>query len=193
MQRLRDIMTTDVVTVTPETTIREAMELFASRHISGAPVVSGRKVVGVVSATDLMSLASALPNVPDDQVAVAEWEPPSELPGRYFSELSSEDSDRDVQQRFAETAGSERSLLDDLTVSDAMTRATYSLPPDAEITRAADFMQRVHAHRILVMQDDELVGIVSAMDVTKAVAEHRLSTRTYVFNRDEEFDERGWE
>ncbi|HEX5832189.1 MAG TPA: CBS domain-containing protein [Gemmatimonadaceae bacterium] len=193
MQRLRDIMTTDVVTVTPETTIREAMELFASRHISGAPVVSGRKVVGVVSATDLMSLASALPNVPDDQVAVAEWEPPSELPGRYFSELSSEDSDRDVQQRFAETAGSERSMLDDLTVSDAMTRATYSLPPDAEITRAADFMQRVHAHRILVMQDDELVGIVSAMDVTKAVAEHRLSTRTYVFNRDEEFDERGWE
>ena len=43
MLRLRDIMTTDVVTVSPESTIREAMELFASRHISGAPVVAGNR------------------------------------------------------------------------------------------------------------------------------------------------------
>lgn len=193
MQRLRDIMTTGVVTVSPETTIREAMELLTAQHISGVPVVSGRKVVGVVSATDLMSLASALPDVPDDMTAVAEWEPPAELPGSYFSELWTEDSDRDVEDRFAAAARSERSVLDEHTVAEAMTRAMYSLPPDAEITRAADFMQRVHAHRILVMQDDELVGIVTAMDVARAVAEHRLSTRTYVFNRDEEFDERGWE
>ena len=39
--RLRDIMTTDALTVTPETTVREAMELLARHHVSGAPVVSG--------------------------------------------------------------------------------------------------------------------------------------------------------
>ena len=42
MLRVRDIMSTDVVTVGPQTTIREAMELLTQRHMSGAPVVSGR-------------------------------------------------------------------------------------------------------------------------------------------------------
>ena len=51
MLALRDIMTADVVTVSPQTTLREAMELLAQRHLSGAPVVSGGELVGVVSAT----------------------------------------------------------------------------------------------------------------------------------------------
>jgi len=41
MLRLRDIMTTDALTVSPETTVREAMELLARHHVSDAPVVSG--------------------------------------------------------------------------------------------------------------------------------------------------------
>lgn len=64
MLRLRDIMTTDVVTLTSDTTLREAMELFAHHHVSGAPVVAGGRIVGVVSATDLMMFAASLAGVP---------------------------------------------------------------------------------------------------------------------------------
>ena len=60
MLRLRDIMTTDVLSVSPETSVREAMELLTRRHVSGAPVVAGGKIVGVVTGNDLMMLASAL-------------------------------------------------------------------------------------------------------------------------------------
>jgi CBS domain-containing protein len=40
------------------------METFASRRISGAPVVAGAVVVGVISATDLLQFATSLPGVP---------------------------------------------------------------------------------------------------------------------------------
>ena len=60
MLRLRDIMTRDVVSAAPDMTIRDAMELLSERHVSGAPVVDGGKVVGIFSATDLLDLLADL-------------------------------------------------------------------------------------------------------------------------------------
>lgn len=59
MLRLRDIMTTELVTVSPELSLRDAMELLVTSHVSGAPVVAQHRVVGVVSATDLLGFAAA--------------------------------------------------------------------------------------------------------------------------------------
>ena len=61
MLRLRDIMTRQVMTLAPQMTLREAMENLTARNVSGAPVVSGQKVVGVISASDLLSFAAAPP------------------------------------------------------------------------------------------------------------------------------------
>src|SRR5687768_12378177 len=64
MLRLRDIMTTDLITLDPDITLREAMDVLVSKRISGAPVVAGDEVIGVISATDLLQFAAALPGVP---------------------------------------------------------------------------------------------------------------------------------
>jgi CBS-domain-containing membrane protein len=72
MLRVRDIMTTDVVTVTPHTTLRDAIELFAKRHVSGAPVIDGEKVVGVVSTSDVLGFEASNPGVPTARDEV-EW------------------------------------------------------------------------------------------------------------------------
>jgi CBS domain-containing protein len=50
------------------------------------------------------------------------------------------------------------------------------------VREAADAMQRTGAHRVLVMESNRLVGIVSALDVARAAAQHRLQDRRYVFN-----------
>src|SRR5690606_28747092 len=55
MLKLRDIMTRDVTTLSPDLPLRDAMELLVSEHLSGAPVVSDGKLVGVISASDLLS------------------------------------------------------------------------------------------------------------------------------------------
>ena len=59
--RLKDIMTTDIVTIGPMTTLKEAAEIMAGKWIRHLPIVEGRKVVGMISQRDLTGvLAKAL-------------------------------------------------------------------------------------------------------------------------------------
>jgi CBS domain-containing protein len=149
MLRLRDIMTRDVVSAAPDLTVRDAMELLSERHVSGAPVVDGGKVVGIVSATDLLDLLADL-------------------------------NDTTPSLTFKRRKG-RTTPLEDVTVDEVMTRKVHSLPPDCFVDEAAVLMGEKQIHRVLVMQGDVLLGIVSTSDVAKAVAEHKISNRTYVF------------
>ena len=55
MPKVADIMSKDVITVTPETGLREVAEIFSQKHINGIPVVSEEgEVLGVVCASDLV-------------------------------------------------------------------------------------------------------------------------------------------
>jgi CBS domain-containing protein len=65
-----------------------------------------------------------------------------------------------------------------------MTRTPLAtLPVDATAEQAAAVMRSDRIHRILVTDGGALAGIVSAFDIAAAVADHRLTTRTYVFDR----------
>lgn len=149
MLKLKDIMTRDVVSAAPDMTIRDAMELLSERHVSGAPVVDGGKVVGVFSASDLLA---------------------------FLADLNDTTPSLTFRRRRGRTAP-----LEDVTVDEVMTRKVQSLPPDCSVDEAAILMGEKQIHRVLVMQGDVLLGIVSTSDVARAVAEHRLGSRTYVF------------
>jgi CBS domain-containing protein/anti-sigma regulatory factor (Ser/Thr protein kinase) len=57
--RVQEVMTRDVITVTPQTPMRELKEILRLRQISGAPVVDGDKLVGVISLADLIQALEA--------------------------------------------------------------------------------------------------------------------------------------
>ncbi len=61
MLRVRDIMTPSVVTFASDQTLRDAVEVLVSCRIGGAPVLDGDKVVGVLSATDIIEFESITP------------------------------------------------------------------------------------------------------------------------------------
>jgi CBS domain-containing protein len=189
MLKLKDIMTTDLVTVTPETSLRDAMDLLAERHVSGAPVVSGNELVGVISASDLLSFAASTPGSPAE--SAYDWDADAidaaiereDVPGgTFFSDLW-DDAETNARERMARAQGPELSVLENHDVGEAMTRAVVSLPADADVTTAANLMREKAIHRILVTDHRLLVGIVSSMDITTAVADHKLETRRYVFAR----------
>src|SRR5690606_5815905 len=56
--KVRDLMTTEVVSVSESTSLKEAAQLMASHGVSGLPVVSEGKVVGVVSEADFVERSS---------------------------------------------------------------------------------------------------------------------------------------
>jgi hypothetical protein len=116
MLKLRDIMTRDVTTLSSDLTLRDAMELLLTRHVSGAPVVFGGKVVGVISATDLLSFTASQSGkeegaTDEDGLDVWESEPESEdgaePSGAYFTETWSDTGDELNELRFNDLVGRE--------------------------------------------------------------------------------------
>jgi CBS domain-containing protein len=80
MRPVRELMSAGVLSVTPSLPLRDALELFAARHIGGAPVVEGGKVIGVLSMSDILSFQASTPVVPSLEPVRAIWEeePPEE-------------------------------------------------------------------------------------------------------------------
>ena len=170
MPKLSEIMNTDVVTVGPQTSLRELVGLLRDEKVSGVPVVSGGRVVGVVSATDLLDFEFEQP--PDE---VPDWEGLQRFP-----EEGGEDAARyyaggwapsvDVLERMHQLGEPQWDRLMEHTVSEVMTPVIYSLPPNEDLRSVASYMTRQGIHRVLVLEGDELIGIASAMDIVRAVA-----------------------
>lgn len=191
MLALRDIMTRDVVTVSPDLSLRDAMDVLTSRHITGAPVVANGRVIGVVSLTDLAEFAAANPGVPTERPELAEWgdfDDPVDWsddenpPSVYFAQLW-DDAGAEVAERLQFTSGPEWNALEEHTVAEAMNRVISSLPAATSVQRAAEMMQRCGIHRVIVMDDGKLVGVVTTKDISDLVADERFSKRVYVFDK----------
>ena len=185
MFTVRDIMSSDVLTVAPELGLRDAFELLASRHLGGVPVVAGRRVVGVLSATDLLDFEASNQPVPTERPEIPErdewetpeeWEEGAEPPGAFFHELWA-DVGADAVERFGRVGGPEWDALADHTVAEVMTQLPLcTVAPEASVADAARRMLRAGVHRLLVMEGDALAGIMTTTDIVRAVADGRLGT-----------------
>jgi CBS domain-containing protein len=179
MQAVRDIMTTDVVTLDPDMTLREAAATLADHHVTGAPVVINGRVIGVLSASDILG-ADAVSPVEDDGFDPDSDDVGDDEPAPFFARLWP-DAAMDVSERFGARSRDERSpvrsALDDRTVSDAMTRGVLAIGPDETISYAAGRMASACVHRLLVVDDDGLAGIVTTSDIARWLAGRLRSAR----------------
>lgn len=204
MPKVRDIMTREVVTLTPGMTLREAGNLFADERVSGAPVVAAGRVVGVVTQSDILAFLAAggagepeavelrTPEEESRRAPLPSWDEALPEPDSFFSDPWTELDEEAESARLIETepladaSGYEQNALDGHTVDEVMTRSLCAVRPDADVAEAADYMRDARIHRVLVMQGDELLGILSTMDVARAAADRKLQTRVYVFGKQAE-------
>jgi len=73
---VKEVMTSDVKTVDPEHSLRKVMDLFSEYKITGAPVVEGNKIIGVISEADIIKLMDVR-NILDprkDEIKLSELE-----------------------------------------------------------------------------------------------------------------------
>jgi CBS-domain-containing membrane protein len=145
--KVREIMTRDVVTVTPETPIGEAALLMATRAISGLPVLDRRgTVVGIVSEGDLILRQKARERTPW-------WR-------AFFSD--GEALAREYQKAVGTTAG------------EVMTRSVVCVTPDVSVAAAASILHARRIRRLPVVADGRLIGIVSRGDLIRALANEHV-------------------
>lgn len=145
MVRVRDIMTTEVITVSPETDIAQATSILLKNHINGVPVVDpAGKLVGILCQSDLITQQKRFP-----------------LPTIFtfldglFSFTSTKALEKEIQKIAA------------TTVADAMTRKPVFVHPDSPVEEVASLMVEKHYHTIPVVENDRLVGVLGKEDVLK--------------------------
>lgn len=157
MRTVAEVMSRDVVTVNHDMSVKDLARLLTDEEITGAPVVDVHgEVVGVVSATDILQLAASH----DSNPLVTD-----EIEAGYYSFQTEIMPDLDI-----EMPSLDWSLFEDRIVSEIMNPVRFSIGPDASIGQLADLLLDKRIHRALVMEDDELAGIVTTYDVLREVA-----------------------
>ena len=157
---VKDVMIKDVITLKPEDNVRDASKKFAENNISGAPVVNNEKgVVGIISEADILKMLEAhytkgnivfLPT-PFDLIEIPFMEAVREA-GVY---KGTKDMLKDVSN---------------VLVSDAMKKKVVTIKPESSIEDAAVLMISKKVNRLPVVENNELVGIITRGDIIKALA-----------------------
>lgn len=140
-----DVMTANVVTVTPQTTVLELVNLLLSRNISGAPVVDDAgALVGIVTEGDLVRRA----------------------------ELGTERKHGGWLSFFTGTATMAQDYVraHATKVSDIMSPGVVAVQPTTPLAEVADLMEERKVRRVPVVDAGKVVGIVSRANLLRAWA-----------------------
>jgi CBS domain-containing protein len=128
------IMATDPVSVHEKQKLSDVHHLIVERKIHHVPVVSGRKLIGLISGNDLLRVS--------------------------WGDVNRQDP-REVD-----------TLLDTLTIRDAMQEDVVTVRRHDTVRRAAELLSQGEYHSLPVLDDDDaLVGMVTSTDLIKYLLE----------------------
>jgi len=141
----RQIMTENVITVSPATSVADAAKLMLDNHISGLPVVEDGRVVGIVTEGDFLRR----------------------------SELGTERK-RPNWLQFVLGTGREAAdyvQAHGRKVADVMTRDPVTVTEDTSLQDLVAAMEAHHVKRLLVTREGRLCGIVTRANLLRAVSD----------------------
>ena len=151
MLTAKDIMTKDIITVKPDTSIEALASILVKNGISGVPVIDeSGALYGIVTENDLISQNTRL-HIP----TVVSF-----LGAAIYLE-SSKQFEQDVKRICA------------TKVADICTRTVVSISEDTPVIDIATIMTDKNVHLLPVVKSGKGVGIVGKRDMVKAVAHRR--------------------
>ncbi len=149
-------MNANVITVSEDMTVHELADLFTEKMISGTPVVDyAGKLLGVVSLSDIVRTGMQRADITADPLKSTYY-----LDG--WEDKVNEDELEDLRLDFNT----------DAVVRDIMTPTIFGVPETMPIGEMADTMIRGRIHRLIVTSGDQVVGIVTTLDMLTAIRRH---------------------
>jgi CBS domain-containing protein len=150
MEVARDLMKKDVVCFSPEDSIFHVARTFSSKNISGAPVVKEDKVVGIISETDLIKF-----------IKMQAVEPAHPEFGLSLSLV-------DLLRRYV-SMRKELKNIGKVKVRDVMNKHVVCVSPETSLPEVAETMDKYDIHRVPVVENGKLVGIISRSDLIRSL------------------------
>jgi len=142
-----DIMTQEVISISPETEIAQAAKLLLTNRINGVPVINdASELVGILCQSDLIIQQKNIP-IPSLFTLLDGFIPLS----------SSKNLDKEVEKIAA------------TKVADAMTPDPVTVNSDTGIEEIAALMVEKNYHTLPVVDANKLVGIVGKVDVLRTL------------------------
>jgi CBS domain-containing protein len=143
--RVSDVMTENVFTVTPDTPLTVVATRMLEYGVSGMPVVDDGRVLGVVSATDILYRERTAP----DREGLVDW----------IAHLPDDPP---------------RAKLDARTAGEAMSTPAVTIAPGRSVSDAAALMLDLRIDRLPVVSGGLLAGIVTRADIVRAFANNGM-------------------
>ena len=148
-RHVRDVMTFHAVFVSPGDTVTHALEVMNDNRVASLPVVDdANRCLGMVSGSDILTLAQER-GADIERMSITEGIE-QELLLEHFDKID----------------------LSDTRVDDLMTPVPFDVAPDASLIEAAKRMIENDVHHLVVTERrDQFLGILSSLDIVRAVAE----------------------
>ncbi|MFZ8830038.1 MAG: HPP family protein [Candidatus Aenigmatarchaeota archaeon] len=147
---VKDVMSKNVITISPEESISNAIDKMAKNNISGLIVVEDEKVVGVISESDVLKIFKS--EFPELKLS-------SNISLSIFSLIKSGIKIiREIKK------------IGKLKVKDLMSKKVFFVKPEDTILEAARIMSKKDVRRLPVIDESgKLVGIISRTDILRAL------------------------
>ncbi len=146
MLSVKDIMTRDLITITPEMDIAQATKIILEKDINGVPVLDGDKLVGILCQSDLIAQQKKFP-IPSIFT----------LLDGIFPLTSMKRLEKETKKIAA------------TTVAQAMSSDPFAVEPDMSIEEVATIMVNKNFHTLPVLDKEKLVGIVGKKDILETL------------------------
>ena len=151
--KVEDVMKSEVLTVYEGWSIRRLSQFFQKHRISGAPVIaSDDELVGIVTQSDVIRFET---HRPDEETV-------KHIVERFCGNVNRELGRSEIE-RIRDQA------LDYMIVNDIMTRTPITVDVNETLEEAYLLLKESEVHRLLVVRNGILVGILTAMDILEAL------------------------
>ena len=127
-------MTTDLITINHTNSLLDAEKLFEKHKIRHIPVVSNKKIIGILSLTDLLRIS-------------------------FVDNYGEDDSQVDT------------AVYNMLSIEQVMVKDPVHISPSLTIKEVAEILAKKEFHALPVVDNGELVGIVTTTDLLNYLLE----------------------
>ena len=147
--KVHEVMTTEVISVSPETSVKEVAKLLRDHHIGGVPVVGKQgEILGILGEADLMPKEMPLPFT---RITV---------PSLFKKVVSKEGLDLEELYRDMQNTAADQIMETDVITVDA----------DDDVGQACWLLAHHHIKRLPVLRDGKLVGMIARTDIIRILA-----------------------